>query len=615
MKNIIYIVCSTILLLSCSTELDIDNGGKEGNEGSIVLKMQPNNSSIQTRATEPGSDLLNENKVENMHIFFFQQIESDSEPCLQYENATGLSFDGTGVFSKDLTTLRSLFSVDVMYDVYTIVNLPDDVTIPTNITLGTIKSLRSLTPITSDSNQDNFVMDGKTSVVLNPSVSTPIVSIDMPLKRAASKIRLQLMLDASSPIAAATEAHASLKNLATVGALIDENPYELTSPDYDNTAYKAGTPASTFTFYAYENNWGITTGNETHLMVNIPYDNVSTNYYRIPINKYANNAETGRIERNMIYDLVAHIDTKGSATEDGSITINSNCIITDWTSKEVILKTINQHYLGISENDITMPNITSFTLSYVSDLPISVTNITAMCTQYSSTGTPSNVNYSSGQAQFPTFTINTAASTITINSAIPINYVPKYMTFTVTNNQGLSLDAKIVQYPVRYVTARLSSGNVKPRYYAGGRNLNLFTVNTLVPSTNGSYTLGDPTNGYALTDSTTAGNKMVSPRFIIASQYGIYTRETYIGAQTRCFLYGEDIYRSGWRLPTKAEIELVNNIQDDPNSAVKALLTGSAYWSAYKYHYYNFNSNNWTNTSASGTAFVRAVYDLYKDEQ
>ena len=612
MKNLIYIVCSAILLFSCSTELDIEH---KKNEGSIVLKMHPNDASVKTRATEPGSDLLNENKIENMHVFFFRQIEADSEPCLQYESATGLSFEGASVHSKDLTTLKSIFDVDVEYDIYTIVNLPADVTIPANITLGTIKSLRSLTPITSESVQDNFVMDGKASHVLNPSTLTPIVSVDMPLKRAATKIRLQLVLDPNSDISSATEAHASLKDFANIGALIDENPYQLTASDYDATVYKAGTPTTTFTFYAYENNWGITTENETHLMVNIPYDAVTTNYYRIPINKYANNVETGRVERNMIYDVLAYIDTKGSSTEDGAITINSNCMITDWTSHEVILKTINQHYLGISENDIVMPNINSFTLSYVSDLPISITNITAMCTQYSTTGTPSDVNYSSGQAQFPSFTVNAAASTITINSAIPINYVPKYMTFTVTNNQGLSLEAQIVQYPVRYVTARLSSGNVKPQYYAGGRNRNLFTVNTLVPSTDGSYTLGDPTNGYALTDSSAIGNKMVSPRFIIASQYGIYTKNNYKGSQERCFLYAEDIYRSGWRLPTKSEIELINNIQDDPNSAVKALLAGSAYWSAYKYQYYNFNNNSWITTNATGRAFVRAVYDLYKDEQ
>lgn len=612
MKNTIYLICSAILLLSCSKESDL--GMSHNKNGSIVLSMKPNDPASETRATEPGDDLLNENKIQNMHIFFFPQNAADNQQCIVSESYNGLSFQGTGTFSKDLSTLQSQFTVGATYDIYTLVNLPANVTLPNPITLGGIKSLRTLTPITSTGLQNNFVMDGKVSAILNPTALTPIVNVNMPLKRAVSKIRVKFVLAPGSAVVGATVAQVSLKHFAESGSLNDNNPSVLAASDYDNSTYVTGTPATTFTFYCYENNWAAASANETYLMANIPYTSTGSNYYRIPINKYASSAETGRIERNMIYDVVAYIDNNGSDSEGGTVAINSNCIITDWTTKSIVLKTISQHYLGISEYNIVMPNISTYTLNYVSDLPVSVTTITATCIQYSTTGTPSTVTYTSGQSQFPTFTVNPATSTITINSAIPINYVPKNMTFTVTNNQGLSLNATIVQYPARYVTARLSTGNIKPEWYTGGTNLNLFTVNTLVPSSDGAYTLGDPTNGFAKTDSTTNGNVMVSPRFIIASQYGIYLEVDYPTAQNRCFLYGEDIYRSSWRMPTKAEIELINNIQDDANSAVKALLTGTAYWSAYKYDYYNFVNNSWTHDISTGTAFVRCVYDLYKSE-
>lgn len=611
MKNIIYIICSSLLLVACQHEEEIyipDN-----NKGSIVLKMKTDTSNVKSRATESGNDMLNENKIKNMHVFFFPQNAVANQQCIKYESFTNLSFTGTGTFAKELTTPQTLFSPGVTYDIYTVVNLPADVTIPSSLTQGMLKSLRTLTPITSTSMQNDFVMDGKVSAILNPTQQVPMVYVDMPLKRAVSKIRVKFSL--SSGVASATVAQVSLKHFATIGSLLDNNPYTLTTNDYNNSSYVTGTPSTTFTFYCYENNWGTSSANETYLMVNLPYPAHPSNYYRIPVNKYANKPETGRIARNMIYDVMVYIDNNGSDNEIGTVSINGNCTITDWTTKQVVLKTINQHYLGINEYDIVMPNIATYTLNYVSDLPVSITNITAGCTQYSTTGAASNVTYTSGQSQFPTFTVNAATSTITINSTIPINYVPKNMTFTVTNNQGLSLNATIVQYPARYVTARTSTGNIKPEWNTGGTNLNLFTVNTLVPSSNGTYTLGDPTNGYVKTDSTANGNKMVSPRFIIASQYGIYNRVTYPVAQTRCLLYGEDIYRSGWRMPTKAEIELINLIQDDPNSAVKALLTGDAYWSAFKYDYYDFVNNRWTNTDASGTAYIRAVYDLYKDEQ
>ncbi|MDD3037378.1 hypothetical protein [Bacteroides sp.] len=613
MRSILYTICSIFFLFSCSNENELEKYSEDN--GRIVLKMQPYNPSLHTRATEPGNDGLNENKIENMHVFFFPQNAADNQACIKYESFNGLSFQGTSVFTKELTTSRTLFTANVTYDIYTIVNLPANVSIPSSITLGSLKSLRTLSPVTSNGIQSNFVLDGKSSAILNPTTLTPIISVDMPLKRAMSKIRVKFSLSPTAGVAAATVAQVSLRHFAKSGSLLDGTPYALTTSDYDDSPYVTATPANTFTFYCYENNWGTNGTNETYLMVNLPYSSHLSNYYRIPINKYANNPQTGRIERNMIYDVVAYIDNNGTDNETGTVSINSNCTITDWTTYEVVLQTVSQHYLGISEYNIIMPNVSTFTLNYVSDLPVSVTNVTASCTQYSSTGAASNVSYTSGQSQFPTFTVNAATSTITINSAIPINYVPKNMTFTVTNNQGLSLNATIVQYPARYVTARLSTGNIKPEFFTGGTNLNLFTVNTLVPSSDGSYTLGDPTNGYSKTDSTAIGNKMVSPRFIIASQYGVYTRVAYTMAQTRCFLYGEDIYRSGWRMPTKAEIELINFIQDDPNSAVKALLTGDAYWSAYKYDYYNFVNNSWTSTDINGTAFVRAVYDLYKDEQ
>lgn len=613
MKNLIYIAYALVFLLSCQSESSLDIFDK--NNGSIVLAMEPARPVIDSRATEPGSDLLNENKIENIHVFFFPQNSADNQQCIAYEPIANTSFQGIGTFSQNLSTSRSLFNPDVAYDVYTLVNLPVNVTIPAVITLGILKSLRTLTPITSSNAQNNFTMDGKTSAVLNPTQLTPVININVLLKRAASKIRVQFHIDPASEIASATIAQVSLRHFAKSSSLLDGNPYLLAGSDYDNSSYVTGTPTTTFTFYCYENNWSSTSVNETYLMVNMPYGTHLSNYYRVAINKYANDVRTGKIERNMIYDVSAYLNKGGSDNESGTVSVGGNCTITNWTTNEIVLKTISQHYLGISEYNIIMPNTSTFTLNYVSDLPVSITNITASCTQYSTTGAPSNVTYTSGQAQFPIFTVNAATSTITVNSAIPINYVPKNMTFTVTNNQGLSLNATIVQYPARYVTARTSTGNIKPEWNPGGTNLNLFTVNTLVPSSTGAYTLGDPTNGFAKTDSTAIGNKMVSPQFIIASQYGIYTREIYTVAQTRCYLYGEDIYRNGWRMPTKSEIELINAIQDDSNSAVKALLTGNAYWSAYKYDYYDFTNNIWTSVTSTGTAFIRCVYDLYKDKQ
>lgn len=615
MKKLFYFILILFMTLSysCSRHGEYDNE-YDPDKAKLELRISPVDAGVEAMGTEPGNSGLNENTVNTLHVFVYPNNAANTQPSLYTQIFTGINNTTSTTFSVSLGLARSSFTQDAMYDVYAIANLPSQISLSQNPTLADLKALSNVSPITSTSLQSVFVMDAKTSVVINPSSMVPVLTANMSLKRATTKVRVNLVLDPWSDVGTATVAQASLRNFAMYGSVLDNNPRSLQPADMSNSAYITGTPFTVFTFYCYENNWQNNQSNETYLMLNIPYGTRSSNYYRVPINKKSNDTRTGKLDRNTIYDVYAYIKDDGSDTEQGVVQVNSNCTVTNWTTYSVVLKTVDQHYLGVNELNVVMPNIATYTLKYVADLPISITNVTASCVQYSSTGSTSTVNYVSGNSQFPTFVISAATGTITVNSAIPINYVPKNITFTVTNNQGLTQNVVITQYPARYVTARLSNGNIKPEWYTGGSNLNLFTVNTLVPSSDGSYTIGDPTNGYKYTDSTAVGNNMVSPRFIIASQYGIYLRVDYPTAQKRCFDYGEDIYRSGWRMPTKAEIELVNRIQDDPNSAVKALLTGTAYWSAYKYDYYDFTNNVWTVSNSSGTAFIRAVYDLYKTE-
>lgn len=103
--------------------------------------------------------------------------------------------------------------------------------------------------------------------------------------------------------------------------------------------------------------------------------------------------------------------------------------------------------------------------------------------------------------------------------------------------------------------------------------------------------------------------QMVSPSFELASQLGATERWSYleygwyysrgkwietskIGAYKEtalcnCATYtetrrvnGVEVTLDDWRLPTEAEIRLIDQLQNDPNSAVKSIMTGRYYWSA-----------------------------------
>ena len=68
-------------------------------------------------------------------------------------------------------------------------------------------------------------------------------------------------------------------------------------------------------------------------------------------------------------------------------------------------------------------------------------------------------------------------------------------------------------------------------------------------------------------------------------------------------------YQGKWRIPTLAELEYIDNIQDDTQSVVKSLLWGNFYWSAQEDMAYNFTEDK---ISGQNEANVRCVFDTWK---
>lgn len=78
---------------------------------------------------------------------------------------------------------------------------------------------------------------------------------------------------------------------------------------------------------------------------------------------------------------------------------------------------------------------------------------------------------------------------------------------------------------------------------------------------------------------------------------GIYV-EYYVYSDKRILRYGNrDIkkkfkYKGRWRIPTTAELQYINAIQQDQKSSVKSLLKGEYYWTAELNKVVRFNNNN-----------------------
>ena len=303
--------------------------------------------------------------------------------------------------------------------------------------------------------------------------------------------------------------------------------------------------------------------------------------YSFELNKTIDGARLAQgLCHGTLYDITGKIDVTTRS-------IDFTWSILPWstTIREVSVDIIKPKFLVVKDTEMTMPNSTSISTEFNSSSPITISN------KKVSNGS----NYSNIICNItPDGGDN---GNIRITSDLPINFAPKYISFTVTNEDGLSQDVKIEQYPPLYITANTSTR--KPTGNNNQNNDQLYQIKTLVAdfsilSTNkNDYELneagfthsgtlsdrqanalkyvndirGNAKCGYPLTEpgtfsgktnvsnsentynnvkanSTVEGeenNYRISPNFILASQNGINTISDNGNAKINCALYFESV--------------------------------------------------------------------------
>lgn len=141
-----------------------------------------------------------------------------------------------------------------------------------------------------------------------------------------------------------------------------------------------------------------------------------------------------------------------------------------------------------------------------------------------------------------------------------------------------------------------------------------------ITASSGEYTVGRPKITNGITDPGKDNAELVSPSFMIASQLGAVQQASDVKiAASHCEQYvevykdpdsGKTIHLRDWRLPTKAELEIIMNFQYKPNAAMDEVLAGKWYWSA------NGSIENSDGDNGSRTnAYIRCIHDAYESEQ
>lgn len=376
-----------------------------------------------------------------------------------------------------------------------------------------------------------------------------------------------------------------------------------------------------YPIYSYPNDWsnwnpGGNKDNETYIMLRLPlYVGPKTPgmappptsaftyfYYRIPVNFQRpdgpqNDAEKKfyRLDRNHLYDIEVVINQLGG-TQDNPVTLSGNYVIKNWTTRAVDVSITAQHYLVVDPLNSKLNNKDRTMLSYSSSkLPITVSNIKASYTFTNVSGASETIFYPDGTVGTGTPTVASNGSVriyidypspgkITVTSAIPGNNVPKDISFTVSN--GL-LDQRVTiqQLPANYITNY--TGTASSQTPNNLTNHALYIATSSIP--NGTSKIGfppvDPVTGYTVASPEV--NNLVSPSFMLASQLGATYTMDFASSQSQCANYWEETVINGqtiryddFRLPTAAEIALIDQLQNTPTSAVESIMTGKWYWDA-----------------------------------
>lgn len=620
-RNKLYIIPLILSLFwgltSCENDSPIEPTGIKP-AGGITLKLSMPRTATSRATEEPGEEALNENTIKTLDVFIYQE---GADECLFYQHfALSPELTGTGEHIDTLDVAQERFGLNINHTIYVVAN--NSTVIPSGgLSLTALKALAT-SPLDADKKQETFVMDGKYTMILNDGI---VVNKEVPiiLRRAAAKIRINLnYVNGFSPMDGETPSK-KIVNYAVNGSSISEG--NISTPDLQsmNTFTELNTGAGyngRIILYSYANDWTNDPGKETYVLINVPVkdadNNTSTqNYYKIPVNYRLPDGSTDqaesiyKLERNHLYDILVNIDQKGDTDPHSAVQLNASYTIQDWTTHEVLVSVEGINFIYVKDTKISMPNSTQFTTTFQSSTPdVEIKKITINGVSVDNGGKEINI----------VATPNAKSGTITITSPLPENFLAKEVTFLVQNGANLSQAVTVSQYPALYIGSDTSAD--APGGSQGQNNTKMYIMNSFVAdfstlpnpdefdedfgsgyshyaanpalgASYASYIRDNAVLGYPLVDSehatidTEENNRRVSPNFMLASQHGTTTADSYSASRLKCRDYVERDATTGetysdWRMPTQAELYMIDILQNIKVCEVKGILEGNYYWSS-----------------------------------
>lgn len=439
---------------------------------SIVLDL----SSGLTKAAD--TDV--ESFVNHLDVFIFDVNGTEPGAEVYYER-----YQVNNAASLVLNAKRSTFAAGQKYYVYLLAN--------SNLPKSDFEAVESyndlidkkqedynlhLTGLTIDGAPSYFLMDavafqgGSSPVVLNNGVSSDDTVLDAVLRRAAAKVVINIKASEKVEFKAFTIEDGSegglyyLRNmpydtylLAEARAEEDIYTAKVRNTKKSNNAYFSWNPTQdsknvSLVTYVYPNNWADQSSleRETCVVMNLPLTytdgelvkDYANCWYKIPM------TDEQMFKRNNYYEVNIDLNRPGAISESTPVDLEDVYYsVIDWTEHNVYVGGDDKpKYLMVSKEYMEMRNIAvdATTLEFASSSPVTIT--VKDIYYYNKFGIKTTVN--------PTITGTTEADAttgnITVNSPVPTNNAIRYFTLVVTNEDGITREVEVAQYPLEYIT-------------------------------------------------------------------------------------------------------------------------------------------------------------------
>lgn len=481
--NTLLISAVSVLAFSCQEMPDVDVTANE----SIVLDI----SSGLTKAAD--TDV--ESFVSHLDVIIF-----DVDGTIPGNKVYSGRYNVNNASSVTLNAKRSSFPAGSRYYVYLIANSTlaeaDFAAVTTYNDLVDKKQEDfdlHLTGLTVEGAPKYFLMDavaedtdGASPVVLNNGVISDNTVLSALLTRAAAKVVVNIKASEKVEFKNFTVAEGSegglyyLRNMPYDAYLLAEaredediRTAKVRNTAKTNNAYFTWNPSAdsrnvSLTTYVYPNNWADNSilERETSIVVNLPMtftsDGVSTDYhnswYKIPM------TDEKMFRRNNYYEVNIDLNRPGAATESVPEELKDIYYsVTEWTVQDIFVGGDDRpKYLSVNKESMEMHNIAvdATTLEFASSSPVTIT--VKDIYYYNKFGQKTPVS--------PDITGTTdggIAGNITVNSPVPTNNAIRYFTLVVTNQEGITREVIVAQYPLEYITNQQGWYSYRSDFYTG----------------------------------------------------------------------------------------------------------------------------------------------------